>query len=174
MSSVYLFLSRGIGLIVGDTCSLIRINRWKFEDHSTNEIRYWYEPDGVPMGKGWVFDTVAFLAYSKREPGTKPVYAFHSELYGEWTNTLQLDSLPPLIGAKQWIPDGISFYTYPVPKNSKELQPVWRYWSGLLDNATDGLTQYRTYLVINKYGYEEQRPGWIRDQILFYALPYEL
>ena len=155
--------------------SLIRINRWKYEDYSTNEIRYWYEPEDGQMGKGWVFDTVAFLAYSRREPGTKPVFSFHSEMYGEWTNTLQFDPMPPLIGAKQWIPDGISFYTYPLARDSKELQPVWRYWDGLMTNSTDEVTQYRTFLVIQKNGYEEEQPaGWIRDQILFYALPYEL
>ena len=154
--------------------SLIRINRWKYEDYSTNEIRYWYEPEDGQMGKGWVFDTVAFLAYGKREPGTNPVFSFHSEMNGEWTNTLQLDSMPPMIGAKQWIPDGISFYTYPIQRNSKELQPVWRYWNGVLNN-TDEINQYRTFLVIHKDGYEEEHPvGWIRDQILFYALPYEL
>jgi hypothetical protein len=125
------------------------------------------------MGKGWVLDTVAFLAYSRREPDTLPVFAFHSERAGEWTNTLQLDSTPPLIGAGQWISDGISFYTYPSSRNQTALQPVWRYWNVLTRDLSMRHQRF-TQLLINRNDLEYQREGWIRDQIVFYALPYEI
>jgi hypothetical protein len=154
--------------------SLIKINRWKFEDMSSKRTRYWYEPEGGAMGKGWHYDKVAFLAYSQREVDTKPVFAFHSELAGEWTNTLQMDPTRPAIGTDQWIPDGISFYTYTASKQSKELQPVWRYWNVINSNTTEDVSRCLTLLAISKHDHDEHRPGWIRDQILFYALPYEI
>lgn len=150
--------------------SLIKINRWKFQTVHSSEVRYWYEPDGGNMGKGWNFDAVAFLAYSKRELGTQPVYSFHSETAGEWSNTLQLDSTPPMIGTEHWISDGISFYTYPTLTNSHELQPVWRYWNALKNSTSH---KRLTFLVVDKTDFEQERIGWMRDQVLFYALPYE-
>ena len=140
---------------------------------TTNQIRYWYEPEGAHVGKGWVFDRVAFLAYARHEPGTKPVFTFHSESDGEWTNTVQLDPTPPMRAPGQWIADGVSFYTYPTKRNSAELQPVWRYWSILTDDTGIARKKPVTLLVINTNQFDQERIGWIRDQILFYALPFE-
>ena len=97
---------------------MVKIARWKYIDPKTKSIRYWYEPEGGRMGVGWIFDEYIFQAYNKSDSNTDPVYAFHSEIRSIWTNTIQMDPKPPLMGSDQWIPDGVSFYAYKTPMNS--------------------------------------------------------
>jgi len=154
--------------------NLIKIGRWRYDDPQTNKIRYWYEPEGGQMGTGWVFDGFIFQAYSKPEYNTRPVYAFHSELRSVWTNTIQMDPQPPVIGNDQWISDGVSFYTYKTSMNSTKLQPVVRYWNTLKKGAKDSHEIHITYLTMKeKNNDDKNRSRWTFDNILFYALPIE-
>ena len=125
------------------------------------------------MGEGWTFDGVAFLAYTRHEPDTIPIYSYHTETAGEWTNTLRTDLVPPAIRRERWIADGISFYAYPSAMNSTLLQPVWRYWSASKDNRLQVNSKRVTFFLINRHSNVSAPPGWIRDRILFYALPFE-
>ncbi|CAF0884477.1 unnamed protein product [Adineta steineri] len=149
--------------------NLIKIGRWKHEDLQTKTIRYWYETENGHMGDGWTFDKYIFQAYDKTQLNTQPVYSFHSEIRSIWTNTIQMDPKPPLIGNDQWIPDGVSFYAYKTLINSTELQPVVRYWNRLKPGATD-LTETRiSYLTTDDNNMDPLE--WIRDDIIFYAFP---
>lgn len=124
------------------------------------------------MGVGWTFDGYIFQAYDKSEPDTEPVYAFHSEVRSIWTNTIQMDPKPPVIGNDQWISDGVSFYAYKTSMNSTELQPVWRYWNKLTSSTTDSTEIRIAYLTMEvKDNNNKDRLEWIRDEILFYAFP---
>ncbi|CAF1048259.1 unnamed protein product [Adineta steineri] len=140
--------------------NLIKIGRWKHEDLQTKTIRYWYETENGHMGDGWTFDKYIFQAYDKTQLNTQPVYSFHSEIRSIWTNTIQMDPKPPVIGNDQWIPDGVSFYAYKTLINSTELQPVVRYWNRLKPGATD-LTETRiSYLTTDDVNVDQLE--WIR------------
>jgi len=128
------------------------------------------------MGLGWAFDGYVFQAYSKPVPGTEPVYSFHSEIRGLWTNTVQLDPRSPIIGESQWIPDGISFYAHKSPMNSTDLRPVFRYWNRIRPSLTNDIEVRSTYLTIKVEEEDNNnivRTDWIFDNILFYVLPFD-
>ncbi|CAF3432990.1 unnamed protein product [Rotaria sp. Silwood1] len=141
--------------------NLIKIGRWKYIDPQTKDTRYWYEPEGGRMGFGWTFDGFIFQAYNKSESNTEPVYAFHSEIRTIWTNTIQIDPKPPIIGYEQWIPDGVSFYAFKTSMNSSELQPVVRYWNKLKPGTTDATETRISYLIIQteNHGAFSSTPG---------------
>jgi hypothetical protein len=151
----------------------LKIDRWKFVSAKSDQARYWYEPEGGHMGTGWTFDQVAFIGYSKQERNTEPVYAFHTETRGIWTNTLQMDPRPPVIGGDQWISDGISFYAYKTSMDSPLLQPVWRYWNKIKASASDATETRTTFLTMKKDHIEDILSGWTLDDIIFYALPFK-
>ncbi|CAF1103131.1 unnamed protein product [Rotaria sordida] len=154
--------------------NLIKIGRWKYIDPKTKETRYWYEPEGGHMGFGWIFDGFIFQAYNKSETNTEPVYAFHSEIRAIWTNTIQMDPKPPIIGYEQWISDGVLFYAYKTSMNSSELQPIVRYWNKLKPGTTDATETRITYLMIKTENNDfEDQSEWTFDKILFYVLPIE-
>ncbi|CAF2438077.1 unnamed protein product [Rotaria sp. Silwood2] len=139
--------------------SFIKIGRWKYMDSRSKEIRYWYEPEGGHMGFGWIFDGFIFQAYNKSESNTEPVYAFHSEIRGIWTNTIQMDPKPPIIGYDQWTPDGVSFYAYKTSMNSTELQPIVRYWNKLKPGTTDATETRISYIMIKTESAFSITPG---------------
>lgn len=124
------------------------------------------------MGFGWKFDGFMFQVYNKSEPDTEPVYGFHSEIRAVWTNTVQMDPRPPIVGSDQWISDGVICYGYRTSMNSTELQPVFRYWNKLQPGITDHIKTRITYLTAKTQDKNvEDHSEWIFDKILFYALP---
>ncbi len=118
------------------------------------------------MGIGWTFDGYILQAYDKLQPHTEPVYAFHSEVRSIWTNTIQMDPKPSIIGNDQWIADGVLFYAYKTSMNSTELQPVLRYWNKLKPDSNETRIAY-----ITMKEKDEDRSEWTHHEILFYALP---
>ncbi|CAF3336182.1 unnamed protein product [Rotaria socialis] len=148
------------------------IGRWRYIDPKTKEARYWYQLEGGRMGAGWKFDRFIFQAYNNSATDTEPVYAFHSEIRAAWTNTIQMDPRPPIIGDDQWVSDGLLFYAYKTPMNSTELQPVSRYWNKLKSGATDATETRVTYLTIKTQDEDiDSRLEWSFDKVLFYVLP---
>jgi hypothetical protein len=120
------------------------------------------------MGPGWTWDGIIFRAYSKQEPGTEPVYEYHSEVSGVWHNTVQMDPMPPVSDDNQWIFSKVRFYCYKTSMGSKKLQPIRRYWRKYENNSDDARSR-RIYKLTTKTEDGEQS-RWIFDKILFYAL----
>jgi hypothetical protein len=120
------------------------------------------------MGDGWILDGILCQAYTRRQPDTVPVQAFHSEEKGIWTNTLQIETTPIPIGNNRWKYDGTPFYAYETSMNSTLLKPVWRYWNRINYGSEDVKEPRRSFLRIGDV-VEDDLPGWRLDRILFYA-----
>ena len=123
------------------------------------------------MGTGWLRDAVAFQAYADRKADTVPVHAFHSESRGVWTNTLQLESMPPSIGNNQWKYDGILAYAFKSSMYSDLLKPVRRYWNSINHGTEDVREPRRVLLCLDDAVDCSNLPAWTADRVLFYAFP---
>ncbi len=151
--------------------SIINIGQWKQPSYRKSQTRYWYQPQNERMGSGWIWDCIIFRAYSKQEPGTEPVYGYHSEVSGAWHNTVQMDLTLPMIDDNQWKSDGVKFYCYNTSMGSEKLQPIRRYWRKY-EHDLNRASSRRIYMLTTKTE-DKVQSGWIFDKIVFYALPPE-
>ena len=151
---------------------LINIGRWKYTDPKTNQTRYWFHTADSNMGAGWLRDGVAFQAYADRKDETVPVHAFHSESRGVWTNTLQLESMPPSIGNNEWKYDGILAFAFKSSMHSDLLKPVRRYWNKINHGTEDVREPRRALLCLGDVvDCSDLSTTWTADRVLFYAFP---